>query len=72
MNARFDICAWNEKDVRESNGHEQEDDDFQHLEFDKNEKDTFDVLNSKEDVLIQYKRLTYDLQQHGQSRWFQF
>jgi len=23
-----DVCAWNEKDVHESNGHEQEDDDF--------------------------------------------
>ncbi len=72
MNAWFDICAWNEKDVHESNGHEQEDDDFQHLEFDKNEKDTSDVLNLKEDVLIQYKRLMYDLQQHEQSRWFKF
>jgi hypothetical protein len=45
VNAWFDICAWNEKNVHESNGHEQEDDDFQHCEFDKNEKDISNVLN---------------------------
>jgi hypothetical protein len=45
MNTWFALYAGDEKDVHESNGHEQEDDEhFQHAELDKNEGDNFDVL----------------------------
>jgi hypothetical protein len=45
VNTWFALYVGDEEDVHESNGHEQEDDEyFQHVEPNDNEGDNFDVL----------------------------